>query len=80
MLVIRYDVVSHEALLAASKDELIAAYVLAVMVPSNPLRKTLAHSAERFVSHQPGDWGLEGRLPASIHQKPGEGFQDSSRG
>jgi len=41
VLVIKYDVVSHEAVLAASKSELMTAYVAAVMVPSKPYRKTL---------------------------------------
>jgi hypothetical protein len=44
-LVIRYDVVSHDALLAALNSELIRAYVEAVTVPSKPERKTLAQSA-----------------------------------
>jgi hypothetical protein len=45
VLVIRYDVVSQAALLAALKSEPMAAYVDAVMVPSKPERKTLAHRA-----------------------------------
>ena len=45
VLVIRYEVVSHEALLAARKSELINAYVEAVIVPSNPDRNTFAQSA-----------------------------------
>jgi hypothetical protein len=45
VLVTKYDVVSHAALLAALKSELMAAYVEAVMVPSNPERKTLAQRA-----------------------------------
>ena len=45
VLVMRYDVVSQAALLAALKSELIKAYVEAVMVPSKPDRKTLAQSA-----------------------------------
>jgi hypothetical protein len=45
VLVIRYDVVSHDALLAALNSELIRAYVEAVTVPSKPERKTLAQSA-----------------------------------
>lgn len=45
MLVTKYDVVNQAALLAALKSELIAAYVDAVIVPSNPERKTLAQRA-----------------------------------
>ena len=41
MLVTRYDVVSHDAVLAASNSELMTAYVAAVIVPSKPYRKTL---------------------------------------
>jgi hypothetical protein len=36
VLVTRYDVVSHDAVFAASKSELITAYVAAVMVVSKP--------------------------------------------
>ena len=36
VLVRRYDVVSHEAVLAASNSELMTAYVAAVMVVSKP--------------------------------------------
>jgi hypothetical protein len=36
----RYEVVSHDAVLAALNSELITAYVEAVMLPSNPERKT----------------------------------------
>jgi hypothetical protein len=45
VLVIRYEVVSHDAPLAALNSELISAYVDAVMVPSNPERNTLVHNA-----------------------------------
>ncbi len=45
VLVIRYDVVNQAALLAALKSEPMAAYVEAVIVPSNPERNTLAHKA-----------------------------------
>ena len=45
VLVMRYDVVSQAALFAASNSELMAAYVDAVMVMSNPDRNTLAHKA-----------------------------------
>lgn len=45
VLVIKYDVVNQAALLAALKSELMAAYVEAVIVPSNPERNTLAHKA-----------------------------------
>jgi hypothetical protein len=45
VLLMRYDVVSHDALLAALNSELIKAYVEAVIVPSNPERKTFAQSA-----------------------------------
>jgi hypothetical protein len=41
VLVTRYEVVSHDAVLAASNSELITAYVAAVMVPSKPYKKTL---------------------------------------
>lgn len=46
VLVIRYDVVSHDALFAALKSELIRAYVDAVMVLSNPDKKALIHKAD----------------------------------
>lgn len=42
MLVIKYDVVSHDAVFAALNLDEIRAYVEAVIVPSNPDRKTLA--------------------------------------
>lgn len=45
MLVMRYEVVSHDALFAALNSELIKAYVEAVIVPSKPDRKTLAKIA-----------------------------------
>ncbi len=38
--------VSHDALFAALKSELIRAYVDAVMVPSNPDKKALIHKAD----------------------------------
>lgn len=85
MLVIRYDVVNQAALFAAPNSELIAAYVDAVMVMSNPDRKTLAHKAvqERSVcsfSYFNIDLSIEpsGYVPISIHQKPGPGSHISS--
>jgi hypothetical protein len=45
VLVIRYDVVSHDAELAALNSLLIRPYVDAVIVLSNPDRNTLAQSA-----------------------------------
>jgi hypothetical protein len=42
VLVTRYEVVNHEAMLAAPNCELITAYVEAVMVMSKPFKKTLA--------------------------------------
>ena len=41
----RYDVVNQAALFAAPNSELMAAYVDAVMVMSNPDKNTLAHKA-----------------------------------
>ena len=41
VLVTRYEVVSHDAVLAESNSELITAYVAAVMVPSKAFKKTL---------------------------------------
>jgi hypothetical protein len=41
----RYEVVSHEAVLAALNSELMTAYVDAVMVPSKPARNTFAKMA-----------------------------------
>jgi len=45
VLVTRYEVVSHEAVFAESKSELITAYVEAVIVLSKPYRKTFAKMA-----------------------------------
>lgn len=41
MLVIKYEVVNQDAVLAALNSELMTAYVEAVIVPSKPARKTL---------------------------------------
>ena len=41
VLVIKYEVVNHDAVLAALNSELMTAYVDAVIVPSNPDRNTL---------------------------------------
>jgi hypothetical protein len=46
VLVIRYEVVSHDAVFAALNFDEIRAYVEAVMVPSNPERKTLTKIAK----------------------------------
>ena len=46
MLVIRYEVVSHETVLAAWNSDPITAYVDAVIVPSNPERNTFEKIAE----------------------------------
>ena len=43
--VIRYEVVSHEIVLAALNSDPITAYVDAVIVPSKPDRKTLENIA-----------------------------------
>jgi hypothetical protein len=45
VLVIKYEVVNQEAVFAALNSELISAYVEAVIVPSNPARKTLVKMA-----------------------------------
>jgi hypothetical protein len=58
VLVIKYEVVNHAALLAALKSELIAAYVEAVMVPSNPERNTLAQRARLSCTHGQQSVGL----------------------
>jgi hypothetical protein len=49
VLVIRYEVVSQDEVFAALNSELISAYVDAVIVPSNPERKTFAKMAEQLV-------------------------------
>ena len=46
MLVIRYEVVSHETVLAALNSDPITAYVDAVIVPSNPDRNTFEKIAK----------------------------------
>lgn len=45
VLVIRYDVVSQEIVLAALNSEPMTAYVDAVMVPSKPARNTFEKMA-----------------------------------
>jgi hypothetical protein len=49
VLVIRYEVVSQDDVLAALNSELMSAYVDAVIVPSKPERKTFAKMAEQLV-------------------------------
>jgi len=46
VLVIKYEVVNQEMVLAALKSEPMTAYVEAVMVPSKPERKTLEKMAD----------------------------------
>lgn len=89
VLVIKYEVVNQAALFAALKSDPMAAYVDAVMVPSTPDKKTLAHKAV----HTPSLISIKrdiqvGRcllalcllyVPVSIHQNPMEGFHSSSR-
>jgi trans-aconitate methyltransferase len=53
----RYEVVSHDAVLAALNSELITAYVEAVMVPSNPDRNTFDMMADND-SEFPLQWFL----------------------
>jgi hypothetical protein len=54
VLVTRYDVVNHEAMLEAPKWELMTAYVDAVMVMSKPFRKTLAMIAASIQKNNRG--------------------------
>lgn len=49
MLVIKYDVVNQDEVLAALNSELMRAYVDAVIVPSNPAKKTLANMAVSYL-------------------------------
>jgi hypothetical protein len=46
----RYDVVSHEIVLAALNSDPITAYVDAVIVPSKPARKTFENIAVKCQS------------------------------
>lgn len=73
MLVIRYEVVSHEIVLAALNSDPITAYVEAVMVPSNPDRKTLEKMATLrqfgFIANK-----YVGTGPISIQTNPGPGL------
>lgn len=79
MLVIRYEVVSHEIVLAALNSDPITAYVEAVMVPSNPDRKTLEKMATLrqfgFIANK-----YVGTGPISIQTNPGPGLHLSSKG
>lgn len=73
----RYEVVSHDAVLAALNSELITAYVEAVMVPSNPERKTFDMIADNDSEFQL-QLLLTDVLPIWTQRKPLGGVQISS--
>ena len=81
VLVTRYAVVNHDAVFAASKSELITAYVAAVMVPSNPYRKTFANIANSIQKKPRGGVQLSsGGFSSGVSSLgPGVPFSSSSR-